>query len=104
VSGASEITRNRVVMRFGTPHDTLGSVNEPRERDEHGARFNEKWIYRRVSDVGGPPQDRVVYWHRYNFVAAMLLDCATGDVRRENVEDFLASLDDRRYVPPDAAR
>ena len=40
------ISRNLVVQRWGTPNATVGSVNEPREMEEHGHRFNEKWIYR----------------------------------------------------------
>ena len=41
------VTRNLIVQRLGTPDVTVGSVNEPREREEHGLRFNEKWVYRR---------------------------------------------------------
>ena len=40
------ILRNVVVRYFGTPDLAEGSVNEPRERDEHGLHFNEKWLYR----------------------------------------------------------
>jgi hypothetical protein len=39
---APTISRNVVVQCFGTPNVTVGSVNEPREMEEHGLRFNEK--------------------------------------------------------------
>jgi hypothetical protein len=45
----------------------VGSVNDPRARAEHGHKWNEKWIYR--ADPGGEPE-RVVLWHRYDFVGA----------------------------------
>ena len=47
--------------RFGEPDEWEGSVNDPRTREEHGVRYNEKWIYLLP---GG--EERRVYWHRYD--------------------------------------
>lgn len=63
-------TRNDLVRRFGTPDETVGSVNEARLQSEHGVEFNEKWIYNRPRDEETRPKVRVVYWNRYNFVGA----------------------------------
>jgi hypothetical protein len=46
--------------RWGEAHEWIGSVNDPRTLEEHGIRFNEKWIYHLP---GG--EQRWVYWHRY---------------------------------------
>ena len=100
------VTRNRVVQRWGTPQLSVGSVNEPREHEEHGLRFNEKWTYRNPRGEGAPAGaplvarvcERVVYWHRYDFVGSMVVD-ATGRVEHEDIERLLAQLDDRRYLP-----
>jgi hypothetical protein len=101
VSDAPEraIKRNLVVQRWGTPHLTVGSVNEPREMTEHGCVFNEKWIYR--APVGEParPRERMIYWHRYDFVASFLVD-GEGRLARENPQVLLADLHDRLYCPP----
>jgi hypothetical protein len=46
--------------RWGEPDEWVGSVNDPRTREEQGIRFNEKWIYYLPHD-----EQRWVYWHRY---------------------------------------
>ena len=100
------VTRNRVVQRWGTPQVSVGSVNEPREQEEHGLRFNEKWIYRNPRGEGAPAgeplvghvRERIVYWQRYDFVGSMVTD-ATGRLEHEEIERLLAQLDDRRYLP-----
>ncbi len=92
---AGEVKRNLVVQRWGTPDVTIGSVNEAREMEEHGHRFNEKWIYRSSRTEAGP-RERVIYWIRYDFVASYLID-ATGGARREDPGALLAGLDDRLY-------
>ena len=91
-------TRNLVVQRLGTPEITLGSVNEPREREEHDIRFNEKWIYRRAKSDLGHPHERHIYWHRYDFVASLLID-ADGRVTREDLHALLRGLSDRGFRP-----
>jgi hypothetical protein len=97
------ITRNLIVLRLGTPDVTIGSVNEPREREEHGLRFNEKWIYRNASKDPARPLQRHLYWERYDFVASLLVS-ADGQVTREDIQSLLRGLSDRlfrpQHVPP----
>jgi len=76
------IRRNLVVQRWGTPTAIVGSVNEPREMEERGHRFNEKWIYRSAGTLDAPAE-RVIYWLRYDFVASYLVGQG-GDATREN--------------------
>jgi hypothetical protein len=64
-AGAGRVTRERVWSLFGAPTDQVGSVNDPRTREEFGVRWNEKWIYRQGREVA-----RVVLWNRYDFVGA----------------------------------
>lgn len=68
------ITRNQVVELFGTPDETIGSVNEPRLRVEHGYEHNEKWIYRRPAREPSRPRERILYWQRYDFVGAVRVE------------------------------
>lgn len=64
--------RNAVVTLLGTPDHTEGSLNDPREREENGLQFNEKWIYTHLrKDPAGVPM-RTIYWHRYDFVATLV--------------------------------
>jgi hypothetical protein len=62
--------RGRVWQLFGAPTDQVGSVNDPRTRDEHGVRWNEKWIYR---GEDGETVERIVLWNRYDLVGAFRL-------------------------------
>jgi hypothetical protein len=61
----AKVTRREVWKRLGAPTDQLGSVNDPRTHEEHGVRWNEKWIYRDGREVV-----RVVLWNRYDFLGA----------------------------------
>lgn len=99
---AARIVRNEVVQRFGTPDVTIGSVNEPRELEEHGYRFNEKWIYRLERPTADAPVERHVYWLRYDFVASFLV-AAAGNTWPEDLASCLAEVQDRRYVPASPA-
>ena len=92
------VVRNVVVQCWGTPHVTIGSVNEPREMEEHGYRFNEKWVYRLVQTEPNQPKERLIYWHRYDFVAAYLVN-PNGTVVQEDPASVLSGLGDRRYHP-----
>ena len=64
------LDRGRVWSLLGAPTDQEGSVNDPRMRDEHGVRFNEKWIYR---GEDGESVERVVLWNRYDLAGAFRL-------------------------------
>ena len=66
------IHRNVVVKFFGQPHATEGSVNEPREREEHGLKFNEKWTYKQPPRDPGEAAERVIYWRRYDYVGSVM--------------------------------
>ena len=92
------ITRNQVVQCWGTPHTTVGSVNEPRETEEHGHRFNEKWVYRLTPVAAEDPNERIVYWLRYDFAGAALVT-RSGTVIDEDLTRLLAGRRDRRWVP-----
>src|SRR5438270_12442558 len=65
-------TRNMMVERLGTPDQVLGSLNDPRTHEENGYRFNERWLYEHLRDDPAGVPMRVVYWHRYDFVATMV--------------------------------
>jgi len=73
------IYRNLVVKFFGTPDATEGSVNEPRERQENGLRFNEKWTYRHPRHDPAGAVERVIYWRRYDYIASMIRTTAGGE-------------------------
>lgn len=95
----SLVVRNVVVQCWGTPHTTVGSVNEPRELEEHGYHFNEKWVYRLSPAAPDQPIERIIYWLRYDFVAACLV-MANGTVLPEDVGRSLGVRKDRRYHAP----
>jgi hypothetical protein len=97
MTSEEQIRRNLVVLRWGTPARTVGSLNEPREMEEHGVTFNEKWQYRIPKPGGGGTCERHVYWLRYDFVASFLAD-RDGTVTREDAIAFLAGLNAREYV------
>jgi hypothetical protein len=101
-ASATPIRRNLVVQRWGTPQTTLGSLNEPREREENGVEFNEKWVYRLPRVEADDPRERIVYWRRYDFVASFLIG-ADGRVAREDPTALLAGLPSRGYLPSDLA-
>jgi hypothetical protein len=60
-------SRNAVVAILGTPDHTEGSLDDPREREENGVRFNEKWTYRNSRRDPAGAAMRAVYWKRYDF-------------------------------------
>ncbi len=93
------VSRNVVVQSFGTPTVTVGSVNEPREMEEHGIRFNEKWVYRLSPTTVDEPVERVIYWYRYDFVGAYVV-AKTGSATPEELTRTLGGRRDRRYHAP----
>lgn len=68
------LTRNDIVRLFGTPDRTVGSVNEPRLKTEHGIEFNEKWVYDKPANEPSRPRERVVYWQRYDLVGTLRVE------------------------------
>ncbi len=69
---ASESARGRVDRALvwkllGEPDEQIGSVNDPRSHEEQGRVWNEKWVYWRE---GSREPERVVLWHRYDFLGA----------------------------------
>jgi hypothetical protein len=92
--GAAErrrIDRNDVVRLFGTPSETVGSVNEPRQQHHHGFEFNELWIYDRPKNEASQPRARRIYWQRYDFIASERVE-RDGHVVRESEAELLARL------------
>ena len=92
----TRITRNAVVKLLGTPDRAEGSLNSPVEREEHGIRFNEKWVYQQLrSDPAGVPM-RTVYWHRYDFRGTVVREHAEADWRVDTaLEAAINSIDSR---------
>ena len=82
------IQRDDVVGLFGTPDQTVGSVNEPVLQVEHGFEFNEKWIYERPRREPTRPRARVIYWQRYDFVGSVRIQ-ENGQVVPESPADLL---------------
>ena len=78
------IHRNVVVKFFGQPHATEGSVNEPREREEYGLKFNEKWTYNQPPDDPGEVAERVIYWRRYDYVGSVVRKTEGSDWVRDD--------------------
>jgi hypothetical protein len=76
---AADFNHRAARDRWGEPAEWTGSVNDPRTREEHGIRFNEKWIYHLH---GG--EQRWVYWHRYAFRGAVRV-ARDGTVRPESI-------------------
>jgi hypothetical protein len=90
------IHRNIVVKYFGQPDLTEGSVNEPREREEHGMHFNEKWTYRHPARDPAGAIERIIYWHRYDYVGSVMRTTPDGEWQNdETLPQALAST-----VPP----
>ena len=65
------MTRDRVWKKLGAPSDQVGSVNDPRTREDFGHKWNEKWIY---LDEEGRSVEKVVLWLRYDLVGAFAAD------------------------------
>jgi len=85
------LRRNDVVRLFGTPDETLGSVNEPRTMHEGKLAYNEKWVYNRPRRELSRPRARYIYWQRYDFVASERVE-RDGSRVRESEAELLARL------------
>jgi hypothetical protein len=93
------IHRNLVVKYFGTPNDTEGSVNEPREREENGMRFNEKWVYRHPLRDPADALERTIYWRRYDYVGSVIRTATDGPA---TADDGLPAFLQQRAAALDA--
>ncbi len=60
------LDRGRVWQLRGAPADQVGSVNDPRSCREHGALWNEKWIYLAHDPDRHGEVVRIVLWYRYD--------------------------------------
>ncbi len=69
---SKQIHRNQVVGLLGTPDRTEGSLNDPREQHEDSIIYNEKWIFEHLENDPAGAWQRIVYWHRYDFVATLI--------------------------------
>ena len=76
-------TRQEVWQLLGAPTDQLGSVNDPRTQEEHGVRWNEKWIYR---GEDGEAVERVVLWNRYDLLGVFCVS-ADGEATPESLPE-----------------
>jgi hypothetical protein len=96
--------RNAIVAILGTPDRTEGSLDDPREREEDGVRFNEKWIYTHLrSDPAGATM-RTVYWMRYDFRGTAVRNSEAEPWRADTVLVETAAKRDPRLPPLDPSR
>jgi hypothetical protein len=96
--------RNAVVALLGTPDRTEGSLDDPREREEDGVRFNEKWIYTHLRlDPAGVAM-RIVYWMRYDFRGTAVRNSNAEPWRPDTTLVEAAAKRDGRLPPLDPSR
>ncbi len=72
-------THVRARERWGEPDECEGSVNNPLTREDHGIRWNERWVYLLFDG-----SRRIVFWHRYDF-RGVVLESPDGTVAEESV-------------------
>ena len=72
-------SRAEVWRRLGPPDDQEGSANDPREYEDGGVHWNERWCYRLPEG-----EERWVLWARAD-LEAILRRRADGRVEREIV-------------------
>ena len=73
-------TREHVWKTLGAPTEQVGSVNDPRKREDFGRNWNEKWIY--LAEDGSRVA-KVVLWLRYDLVGAFRADGTPLAVSRD---------------------
>ncbi len=78
------ILRNAVVKYFGTPSETEGTVNNPREQEEHGMEFNERWLYRGPRNDPAGAVERIIYWRRYDYVGSAIRKSKGGEWEKDD--------------------
>ena len=80
---ANGLDRGAVWKKLGAPTEQLGSVNDPRTSEEHGHRWNEKWVY--LGQDSGQVE-RIVLWNRYDLLGVFRVN-ADGSVETESLAD-----------------
>ncbi len=80
---ANGLDRGAVWKMLGAPTDQIGSVNDPRTSEEHGQRWNEKWVY---LDEASGQVERIVLWNRYDLLGVFRVN-ADGSVETESLAD-----------------
>ena len=96
--------RNAIVAILGTADRTEGSLNDPREREEDGVRFNEKWIYTHLRRDPAGAAMRTVYWMRYDFCGTAVRNGDGESWRADATLVQAAAKRDGRLPPLDPAR
>ena len=93
-----------VVARLGTPDRTNGSLNDPRESEENGFRFNEKWTYLHLSDDPADVPMRIIYWQRYDFLGTVVRSSENESWRVDTkLAEALAAEESSRLPSLDAS-
>ena len=95
--------RNAIVALLGTPDRTEGSLDDPREREEDGVRFNEKWIYTRLRRDPAGAAMRAVYWMRYDFRGTFVRNSDAEPWRPDSALAAAAAKRDARLPQLDPA-
>ena len=94
-----------VVARLGTPDRTNGSLNDPREVEENGFRFNEKWTYLHLSDDPAGVPMRIIYWLRYDFLGTVVRSSENEPWRVDSkLAEALAAKENSRLPPLDPSK
>lgn len=103
MSSAAAPARNAIVAILGTPDRSEGSLNDPREREENGVRFNEKWLYTHLRGDPAGAAMRVVYWMRYDFRATLVRDAEDQPWRPDQALVEAAARRDARLPALDSS-
>ena len=101
---ADRPARNAIVAILGTPDRTEGSLDDPREREEDGVRFNEKWIYMHLRRDPAGAAMRTVYWMRYDFRGTAVRNNEAEPWRPDTALVEAAAKRDDRLPPLDPSR
>ena len=96
--------RNAIVAILGTPDRTEGSLDDPREREEDGVLFNEKWIYMDLHRDPAGAAMRTVYWMRYDFRGTAVRNRDAEPWRPDTSLVDVAAKREARLPPLDPSR
>jgi len=79
------VDRGTVWKVLGAPDEQIGSVNEPRTREDHGVVWNEKWVY---CGPDGRSVVRAVLWNRYDLAGVFAIR-EDGSAELETLSELL---------------